>query len=82
VEGVHRAEQPPSFDDLAKKDPLTLGDVARLLTVNEKTVRRYIAVGLIDSITLGPGRRAARRVTQAQYRAYLLRREFFCLGNR
>ena len=68
-----------SLAELAVKDPLTLPEVALLLTVDEKTVRRYIALGLLESITLGPGRRAARRVTQAQYRAYLKRREFASL---
>lgn len=68
-----------SFAELSQKDPLTIDDVACLLTVNEKTVRRYIAGGLLDSITLAPGTRAARRVTQAQYRIFLKRREFSSL---
>ncbi|MBI5708224.1 MAG: hypothetical protein HZC36_14675 [Armatimonadetes bacterium] len=65
-----------SMADLTVKDPLTILDVARLLTVDERTVRRYMSSGVLESITLGPGRRAARRITQAQYRAYLKRREF------
>ncbi|HVT12575.1 MAG TPA: hypothetical protein VHE55_09925 [Fimbriimonadaceae bacterium] len=70
------------IETLLVKDPLTIADVARLLTVNEKSVRRYIAAGLLESITLAPGSRAARRVTQAQYRAYLKKREFTCLRSR
>lgn len=65
-----------SIAELILKDPLTIDEVACLLTVDERTVRRYISSGVLESITLGPGRRAARRITQAQYRAYLKRREF------
>lgn len=68
-----------SYAELTVKDPLTIEEVGRLLSVDARTVRRYIAVGAIESITLGPGKRAARRITQDQYRAYLKRREFYCL---
>jgi len=65
-----------SIADLSVKDPLTIDEVSLMLSVDARTVRRYMAAGLLESITLGPGKRAARRVTQAQYRAYLKRREF------
>lgn len=39
---------------------LTVGDIAHLDNVSEKTVRRAIAAGLLDIIRVGPGKRLIR----------------------
>jgi excisionase family DNA binding protein len=45
---------------------LTVGEVARLLRVNETTVRRWIKSGSLEAITLPhPGKRQSYRIKQS-----------------
>ncbi|MEL6584955.1 MAG: helix-turn-helix domain-containing protein [Pseudomonadota bacterium] len=57
--------------DPAKSQLLSVSDVARLDNVSEKTVRRAIASGALQTIRIGPGRKLIRIHPEA-HRAYRL----------
>ena len=55
----------------ADEPMLTVAEVAARLRVRERTVRRYIAKGLLDAIRTG----SLFRIPESSYRAYLRNNE-------